>query len=114
MRIKANKGNVGVTVALEALNAPVAHVALLKPCEALGGGSCGANCDAAVLAPCAAIGAVTGADAGVLAEFHAAGEADQLQTVEDRTVALVVDDGRAKFPAHLLAPMVAGGLGEVA
>jgi len=104
----------GITVALESLDAPVAHVALLEPGQTFGGAAYSAHGDAFVLTPGDTINAVAGADLWILAKGHAAGQADQLEAVEDRAVALVVDDKRAKFPAHLLAPVVAGVLHQIA
>jgi len=83
---------------------------LLEPREALGSASNGSDCDAAVLAPYKPIHTVAGADLWIGVERDAASQADQLQAVENRPVALVIDDERSKFPAHLLAPVVAGVL----
>ena len=103
----------GIAVATESLDAPVTHVPLLEPSQALVG-PCGAHADAALLAVSLAIDAVAGADLRVGANGHAAGETDQLQLVEDGPIAFVVNDQRAKLPAHLLAPVVAGVLHKVA
>lgn len=103
----------GIAVATETLDAPVTHVALLEPSQALVG-ACGAHADAALLAVSLAVHAVAGADLRVGANGHAAGETDQLQLVEDCPIAFVIDDQRAKLPAHLLAPVISGVLHKVA
>jgi hypothetical protein len=43
LSLKTDKRNMGITVATESLYAPVAHVALLKPCKALGSVSSSSN-----------------------------------------------------------------------
>ncbi len=103
-----------VTIATESLNAPVAHVALLKPREPLFRVSNSADRDKLFLAVSLAIERVAGADLRVLAQSHASGKADQFHLVEDRAVALVVYDYRAKLPTHLLAPVVACLLHQLA
>ena len=102
-----------LAVATEALDAPIAHVPLLEPGQTLA--AAGRACsDAAVLAPSLSVNAVAGRDYGVDAKRHASGQTDKLELVEDRAVALVVDDQRSKLPAHDLAPMAADVVHQVA
>ena len=98
----------GVRVALEALHAPVAHDALLPPRGTLGTVADGADEAVLRLRPRHPVDGVRRADLRVQAEGDAARQRYQFEVVEDRAVGLVVDDGRAELPAHLLPPMVAG------
>ena len=66
----------GITISLESLDAPVAHVALLEPGQALKGVANRAHGDAAVLTPRQTIHAVAGADLWVFAKGNAASQAD--------------------------------------
>ena len=103
----------GITVTTETLNAPVAHVALLKPGQSLGGAANRADCNTAVLTPRQTVYAVAGADLWVFSKGHTAGQADELQAIKDGAIAFVVDDNRAKLPAHLLTPVVADVLHQI-
>jgi hypothetical protein len=71
LSFKSNKGNVGIAVTTETLKAPIPHVALLKPCKALGCVARSSDCDAFVLAPCEAVDTVAGTDLGILAKGNA-------------------------------------------